>query len=112
MEFGRLLVFGVFVNLHLLQLSLRVPQLLRQGLGVLRLLFQTLLNTHCIHTGSGQWHKTNEILYVSLLPLLQYSIGVEVTNSFQKNLTGDWIILLSITFKADILLTFTASEAR
>lgn len=40
-----LLVLGVVVDLHLLQLSLSVPQLLRQRLGVLGLLLQTLLNT-------------------------------------------------------------------
>jgi len=44
------LVSRVFVDLQLLQLALRQPQLLRQRLGVQRLLLQVLLNTTHTHT--------------------------------------------------------------
>lgn len=49
-ELRRLLVFGFLVDLQVLQLSLRQPQLLRQSLGVERLLVQVLLNATRTHT--------------------------------------------------------------
>lgn len=44
-ELRHLLVFGVFLDLQILHLSLRQPQLLSQLFGVLSMLLQVLLNT-------------------------------------------------------------------
>lgn len=54
-----LLVFGAFVNLQLLQLSLCHPQLLSQSLSVQRLLLQVLLNKQNTDTGHLQRFTLN-----------------------------------------------------
>lgn len=64
-EFGRLLVSGLFMHLQLLQLSLCHPQLLRKSLSVLRLLLQVLLNT----TQHTQFRGLYSILHVCLTVL-------------------------------------------
>ncbi len=61
-EFGCPLVSGVFVDLQLLQLSLCQPQLLSHRLGVMRLLFQVLLNT--THTRTHTRTRSSKLCFL------------------------------------------------